>query len=124
MENLEEKMTYTQLFVINKCGNNVPTQNEYDNAKKIMEKRFPDKIFYEMDDDISKNIRNDSFIMNQTDIKPTNIPISTNNTSTNIISLYNMTNRKYNHNRYINSLCLNFNLIIIIILILLKYINK
>jgi len=124
MENLEEKMTYTPLFVINTCGNNVPTQNEYDNAKKIMEKRFPDKIFYEMDDDIATNIRNDSYIMNQTDTKPTNIPISTNNTSTNIISLYNMTNRKYNHNRYINSLCLNFNLIIIIILILLKYINK
>ena len=51
MEDLSENLTYIPLFVINTCGNDIPSQNDYINARKVMKKRFPIKTEYELNDD-------------------------------------------------------------------------
>ena len=53
MEELQENLTYIKLFVINTCGNDIPTQRDYINAKKVMEQRFPNKTKYELNEDIN-----------------------------------------------------------------------
>ena len=47
MENINISYLNRPLFVINTCGNNVPSKNEYKVQKYIMEKRFPSPTKYE-----------------------------------------------------------------------------
>lgn len=58
METLKEGSTFIPLFVINTCGNDIPTKNDYINAKKIMEKRFPNKTEYELFNYKNTNLQN------------------------------------------------------------------
>ena len=47
MENIYFPYLNIPLFVINTCGNNKPSKNEYKIQKYIMEKRFPYPTKYE-----------------------------------------------------------------------------
>ena len=50
MENINVNKLNAPLFCINTCGNNIPTKKQYENEKKIMQKRFPIPMKYEMID--------------------------------------------------------------------------
>ena len=77
MEELKENLTNIELFVINTCGNDIPTQRDYINARKVMEQRFPNKTEYELNKDnlnqfknvITSNISNNIFTKKFDNIK-------------------------------------------------------
>ena len=48
MEDASVDKLYISLFVINTCGNNRPTIEQYENEKKVMSERFPNPIKYEI----------------------------------------------------------------------------
>ena len=54
MEKCNNSNLYKPLFVINTCGNNIPSKQEYKIQKYIMEKRFPFPTKYEKIYDIKK----------------------------------------------------------------------
>ena len=48
MEEVELDKLDTPLFVINTCGNNIPSKKEYENQKKVMAAKFPNPSKYEI----------------------------------------------------------------------------
>ena len=49
MEDSKPFMTYYPLFVLNTCGDNVPTKEDYDHLSKLMKKRYPNATIYEIE---------------------------------------------------------------------------
>ena len=48
MEEVELGKLNTPLFVINTCGNNIPSKRDYENQRKVMAARFPNPSKYEI----------------------------------------------------------------------------
>ena len=46
---------YAPLYVINTDGNSIYTQEHYQNEKKLLKQRYPDKTIYELPDDMSND---------------------------------------------------------------------
>ena len=68
MENSKMSQLYYPLFVLNTCGNNIPTKAEYQHHKAIMRKRFPNATKYEIGEEI-----NDAININDEELKDDNI---------------------------------------------------
>ena len=49
---------YAPLYVINTDGNSIYTQEHYQNEKKLLKQRYPDKTIYELPDDMSNDYNN------------------------------------------------------------------
>ena len=56
MENSKMSQLYYPLFVLNTCGNNIPTKAEYQHHKAIMRKRFPNPTKYEIQEEMNNTI--------------------------------------------------------------------
>ena len=68
MENSKMSQLYYPLFVLNTCGNNIPTKAEYQHHKAIMRKRFPNPTKYEIGEEINYEIN-----INDDELKDDNI---------------------------------------------------
>ena len=55
MENSNMKMLVFPLFVLNTCGDNIPSQKDYQHLKNIMKKRFPNSTKYEIENSEEEN---------------------------------------------------------------------
>ena len=75
MENSKMSQLYYPLFVLNTCGNNIPTKAEYQHHKAIMRKRFPNATKYEIGEEI-----NDAININDEELKDDNINKNNNET--------------------------------------------
>lgn len=79
--NMEDVKYYNldiELFVLNTCGDNVPTQEEYKTLRKTMKERYPKPTPYEIINDIDENEQNNisSSFLNSNKIRNDNIKIA------------------------------------------------
>jgi len=65
MEDSKFIMTKFPLFVLNTCGDNVPTKEDYEHLTRLMKKRFPNATIYEIEEKENK----DKLIANKPEIK-------------------------------------------------------
>ena len=70
MENSRMFMLYKDLFVLNTCGDNIPTKKDYKHLKNIMKKRFPTPTKYELEETEKKEEKEEIVInyLNQNNI--------------------------------------------------------
>ena len=60
MEHSKMSYLYYPLFVLNTCGDNIPTKAEYQHHKAIMKKRYPNATKYEIGEEINDTMNNNS----------------------------------------------------------------
>ena len=60
MEHSKISYLYYPLFVLNTCGDNIPTKAEYQHHKAIMKKRYPNATKYEIGEEINDTMNNNS----------------------------------------------------------------
>jgi hypothetical protein len=62
MEYVKDYSLDIELFVLNTCGDNIPTEEEYSTLRKAMKERFPKPTPYEIINDIDEKIISTSFL--------------------------------------------------------------
>ena len=90
MEHSRMSQLYTPLFVLNTCGDNIPTKEDYIHLKKIMKERYPNATKYEIKEvetndtiilplNLNESLKNGDALKNNNDIDKNNNEVNDDN---------------------------------------------
>ena len=97
MEVSKMYMLRTDLFVLNTCGDNIPTEKDYKHLKSIMQKRFPGPTIYELEGSETKEEIVINYLNQNKISKNGTIEVNLNNSNDTIKNTRNIRKKNYKY---------------------------
>ena len=99
MEDSKMYMLRTDLFVLNTCGDNIPTEEDYKHLKSLMQKRFPGPTKYELEGSETKEEIVINYLNQNNISKNGTLEINLNNSND---TIKNKSNLRMKYIKYLN----------------------
>ena len=97
MEVSKMYMLRTDLFVLNTCGDNIPTEKDYKHLKSIIQKRFPGPTKYELEGSETKEEIVINYLNQNKISKNGTIEVNLNNSNDTIKNTRNIRKKNYKY---------------------------